>query len=155
MLLLFLSFISSYAQSTKLTKQELMDWIAEKMRTNLMNDDEYLRVFVKYSNGLFTYKKIESEECGYITYTINLNKINNSYFTNIYRKNWIWQGDGIIYRDYSNKHCYDDYRSNQSNQIEIYEDDYEDDCNKCLFNFLNIEESMRRSIEILIEFNNK
>lgn len=74
------------SKTTKATKLETMDWIAGKMKENLLCKLADCRQFVSYSNGIFVYKKEAKINQWYFT-TIDLNKVtgmNNEYSKDFY-----------------------------------------------------------------------
>lgn len=57
--------------SSKPTKAQTMDWLAEKMKERLKAP----RQFVSYSKGIFVYKKMYGATGDYCTSTLDLNKV--------------------------------------------------------------------------------
>jgi hypothetical protein len=125
----FLLLSSANAQ----TKQETMDFIAGKMQKYLVRNEDNQRRFISYENGIFKYdKRLENDNrkyCGTVIYRINLNRLVGNY--DGYRDGyiWVWQGKGIITRDFSRCSCCEDTQAS-SDEIEIISD-----INGHLFNF--------------------
>ncbi|MBC5836190.1 hypothetical protein G6N05_14855 [Flavobacterium sp. F372] len=81
------------SKTTKPTKQETMDWIAGKMKENLLGTLGDYRHFVSYSNGIFVYKKEAKINEWYFT-TIDLNKVTG--MNNEYSKDFYISGKGLV-----------------------------------------------------------
>lgn len=81
------------SKTAKPTKQETMDWIAGKMKDNLLGTLGDYRHFVSYSNGIFVYKKEAKIDEWYFT-TIDLNKVTG--MNNEYSNDFYVSGKGLV-----------------------------------------------------------
>jgi hypothetical protein len=173
---ILLCFAASYAQETKPTKQETMDWIAGKMKLYLVRDEENKRFFQSYSNGVFVYIKYlkeyenyKSKSIGSIVYYIDLNKVtsvvtqqafwkdNQDNITENYLR-LVMKGNKLLRKDLTN------YTGDDKEDIERYDDevmlgywDYEpDQVSEPLCNFhleLGLRERAIKAIYNLIIYN--
>lgn len=134
---------STESKAAKPTKQETMDWIADKMKEHLTG----YRQFISYSNGEFVYKKqVGVYSCNT---TIYLNKITGS--SPEYSSDFYVKGTGIL-----NTACEKGYeaRGDVYNELSIGGQNYNDYSDPFDFrNDNNLVERLKKAFASLIEYN--
>ncbi|MCX8534603.1 hypothetical protein [Chryseobacterium luquanense] len=129
--------------SAKPTKQETMDWIAEKMKEKLAGN----RVFISYSNGEFVYRKqVGVYSCNT---TIYLNRITGS--SPEYSDDFFIKGSVISFSDCGKEY---EFRNSSSNNISIGGPNYNDYADPFEFkNDNSLVERLKKAFATLIEYN--
>ncbi|MCX8526262.1 hypothetical protein OF897_20300 [Chryseobacterium formosus] len=129
--------------SAKPTKQETMDWIAEKMKEKLAGN----RVFISYSNGEFVYRKqVGVYSCNT---TIYLNRITGS--SPEYSDDFFIKSSVISFSDCGKEY---EFRNSSSNNISIGGPNYNDYADPFEFkNDNSLVERLKKAFATLIEYN--
>jgi hypothetical protein len=147
-LLLVVPAFKTVAQDA--TKQETMDWIAEKLRKHLQSNDDVRRSFYFYNTGKFSYTIYDKADdgetgCGSRIITIDLNKLTG------YTGYFVITGNNMITENKTLSTCEYNGSPFEKNKLDIVDSDGP-------FNISNetgLVERMKKAVEHLIKFNNR
>lgn len=147
-LLLTVPIVEIVAQDA--TKQETMDWVAEKLKKHLQTNDDVQRSFYSYSYGQFSYRIFDKSDdgessCGTRIITIDLNKLTG------YSDYFIIKGNNMLTVNTKLSTCETYGPPFEKNKIDVVDPDGP-------FNIDNetgLVERMKKALDHLIKFNTR